>query len=752
MQNKPNTMNTSATRLIRNVTVPLLLCLGVARLPGQTTTTTTATTTTATPATPNGDEPITMSAFDVTEGQSSEGYNSTLISGANRMVTSVADMDGSAFVINQALLQDVAPRYLTDVVKYVAGVGQGNLYTAWDLITIRANQSGTNLVDGFPLQSFTPFLPMALIQQVEVIKGSDGVLYGSVSGGGLINRVTKQPENIPAGDTWGEVGSYGFWQAGVDLTGPIPNLSSSSEHIDYRFIYEYQEGGGGPQHNLVVNDPQTTLQGSVKADLPGGGTVSATLSYVNRTFNPANQVTSGDPITGLLNVSDFRRNSDYTSLVERQTDTRAVVTVEKAVGPIQNRVSLQYSDDPWQDDALFACCSDNSYGINPIFGRYREQDGKTYSFYYDGVTKFDLGSMVTNTINFGFEYQSLKNTGIQIVNYGPNFGYGNFNYPNNVPTTADYFNLLDPNNQVQTDELETAHTWGLYANWKVSFLKDRFSIIGGARYESYWENLSNRIGSSLPPAEGSVHLYRAGAVLKIVDGIEAFVSYDQTYTVNTSIGFIPPNSAVSTGDYLPNPGATSREGGLHMSFLKNRLSVETSYYSLAQTGLTQGGASSFQPIIFLPNETDKGFEAQVTATPVPGWDFVGSYTDASILNPDGTRAPNFSEVMANFYTKYTFRDGPLKGFGASVGVNYYGDEAPSAVPTNGAGVVTNPNYMVPAVTTCDAGLSYQWHRWTFQLNCENIGNKIYVTQFDGSDLAIFVSMGRQVTFSTHYKW
>jgi iron complex outermembrane receptor protein len=750
MREKSNTMNTSATPFMRIVTVSVLLCATLIRLPAQPTTTTTPDT--SQNANPNKDQVVTMSAFDVTEDQSQQGYNSTLVSGANRIVTSIADMAGTAFVINQELIQDVTPRYLADVTKYVAGVSRSYYYTPWDLISIRSNQSGTNLVDGFPLQGFTPFLPIALIQQVEVIKGSDGVLYGSVSGGGLINRVTKQPENTAAGDVWGEIGEYGFWQAGVDLTGPIPAVSSSTEHVDYRFIYEYQEGGAGPQHNLVTNFPQLTLEGSVKADLPGGGSITGTLSYINRTWNPANQVTSGDPVTGLLNVADFKRNSNYPSAVEKQSDTRAVITAEKSIGPVQNRVSLQYSDNPWTDDALFPCCSDNGYGINPLWARYREQNGKTYSFYYDGVTKFNIGDWISNTINFGYEYQYFTNIGIQIVNYGPNFGYGTLDYPNNVPSSYDTFNLLDPNNSVQTDERETEHVWGTYGNWKVSVLKDRFSLIGGMRYESYWENLSNRLGASLPPAEGSVHLYRAGAVLKIIDGISAFASYDQTYTVNTSIGFIPPNSAVSTGDYLPNPGATSREAGLHMSFLKNRLAVETSYYSLAQTGLTQGGQSSFQPIIFLPNETNKGFEVQVTATPVPGWDFVGSYTNASILNPDGTRAPNYSEVLANFFTKYGFQQGPLKGFAASFGLNFYGDEAPGALPTNGAGVVTDPNYLVPAVTTYDAGLSYRWHNWTFELNCENLTDKVYVTQFGGSLLAIWVSMGRQTTFSTHYRW
>ena len=94
----------------------------------------------------------------------------------------------------------------------------------------------------------------------------------------------------------------------------------------------------------------------------------------------------------------------------------------------------------------------------------------------------------------------------------------------------------------------------------------------------------------------------------------------------------------------------------------------------------------------------------------------------------------------------------MKGFGISVGMNYYGDKAPQALPTNAAGVVTDPNYLVPSATTFDAGVSYRWHNWTFELTGENIGDKVFVTQFGGSDLAVWMSDGRQITFSTHYKW
>ena len=66
-------------------------------------------------------------------------------------------------------------------------------------------QEGANtmvLIDGLPLVSglSTVYglsgIPQSLIQQVEVIKGPASTLYGSEAIGGVINLITKRPENV----------------------------------------------------------------------------------------------------------------------------------------------------------------------------------------------------------------------------------------------------------------------------------------------------------------------------------------------------------------------------------------------------------------------------------------------------------------------------------------------------------------------------------------------------------------------------
>ena len=73
------------------------------------------------------------------------------------------------------------------------------------------------LIDGMPIVSglMTVYglsgIPQALIDRIEVVKGPASTLYGSEAVAGLINVITKRPENAPLvsldafGSTWGEV-------------------------------------------------------------------------------------------------------------------------------------------------------------------------------------------------------------------------------------------------------------------------------------------------------------------------------------------------------------------------------------------------------------------------------------------------------------------------------------------------------------------------------------------------------------------
>ncbi|TIH20257.1 hypothetical protein D0S45_02630 [Marinifilum sp. JC120] len=77
-------------------------------------------------------------------------------------------------------------------------------------------------VDGVPMDSFLNTDPSLLnIERIEILRGSQSVMYGKSSMGGVINIISKKPTNEKAFTTYGSVGSYLSRELGGLATGPI---------------------------------------------------------------------------------------------------------------------------------------------------------------------------------------------------------------------------------------------------------------------------------------------------------------------------------------------------------------------------------------------------------------------------------------------------------------------------------------------------------------------------------------------------
>ncbi|MBL7706466.1 MAG: TonB-dependent receptor [Taibaiella sp.] len=118
------------------------------------------------------------------------------------------------------------------------------------------------LIDGMPIVSglATVYglsgIPQSLIDRIEVVKGPASTLYGSEAVGGLINVITKRPENTPllAADVMGS--SWGELSADLATSFKAGNKARSMLGINY-FNYN------NPVDNNKDNFTDVTLQNRV---------------------------------------------------------------------------------------------------------------------------------------------------------------------------------------------------------------------------------------------------------------------------------------------------------------------------------------------------------------------------------------------------------------------------------------------------------------------------------------------------------
>jgi outer membrane receptor protein involved in Fe transport len=149
---------------------------------------------------------------------------------------------------------------LGDALKNVSGVvvaSQGNTgnYTATNEgtdknITLRGFSSTTTLRNGFRIQGGAN-RNMSNVESVEVLKGPAAILYGLVEPGGMVNVVTKQPQETSYYAMNQQFGSYDNYRTTIDATGPI----ADNKDILYRMNMAYESKGS--YQNYVGSEDST---------------------------------------------------------------------------------------------------------------------------------------------------------------------------------------------------------------------------------------------------------------------------------------------------------------------------------------------------------------------------------------------------------------------------------------------------------------------------------------------------------------
>ncbi|MFP3501815.1 TonB-dependent receptor [Burkholderia sp. SIMBA_062] len=125
-------------------------------------------------------------------------------------------------------------RTLADALAGVPGISNAS-DTRFDAFRIRGfSGSGDLLLDG--MRDDAQYVrSLGNIERIEVLKGPAAVLYGRGSGGGVINRITKQPLAEDFGHLSAATGSYGRLGAAVDVNRALSRewsvrLNAGREH------------------------------------------------------------------------------------------------------------------------------------------------------------------------------------------------------------------------------------------------------------------------------------------------------------------------------------------------------------------------------------------------------------------------------------------------------------------------------------------------------------------------------------------
>ena len=150
---------------------------------------------------------------------------------ANKIEENIQDVPQSITVISEEDLEDKGIKKVSDIIKEIPNMSMQNTANGKQTSFRGLNTSAfTNnnpiviYIDGVPYYDRYDFDPsLANVEQIEVLRGPQGTLYGKDAIGAVINIITKTPSNEWHGTVGAEYGDNNYLKTTINTNGAIIN-------------------------------------------------------------------------------------------------------------------------------------------------------------------------------------------------------------------------------------------------------------------------------------------------------------------------------------------------------------------------------------------------------------------------------------------------------------------------------------------------------------------------------------------------
>ena len=224
------------------------------------------------------------------------------------------------------------------------------------------------------------------IQQIEVLKGPQGALYGRNATGGAINITTKQPTDEPEVYVRGGLGNGDHVSASAVASGPLVD-----DKLRGRVVVGYRDAEGW--HDNVATDVKAdpyenlTVGGKLLWDIGDATTLDLRLTYAD-TESTGSQFVSNAP--NFVNLPSLPANAMYPGNGTAVPIPSVPASIRALVGDPNNTSIRHQGNEPGMDDREALVFSakfdwDTSFGTITSITSYDELDhvtvGEQFAYY-----------------------------------------------------------------------------------------------------------------------------------------------------------------------------------------------------------------------------------------------------------------------------------------------------------------------------------------------------------------------------------
>ncbi len=669
---------------------------------------------------------VTVSSFSLAQGTDDSAAEAmpieeTLVRGqylqssqinALRSPTPILDVPQSLSIVTSEVIMQRGYGNVSDIIQYLPGVSVSQGEGHRDAVVFRGVRSTADFfIDGVR-DDVQYYRPLYNLEQLEILRGPNALLFGRGGTGGILNRVTKKPE---LGQQFSQVSGYAdtFGAGGVQ----IDTNWSTSDDTGFRLNAMLE---GLENHRDFYDGERLGINPTFKTRLGDNTLLNVSYEYVDH----EQFIDRGIP-TG----SDGRPVEAFEKITFGDEDVN-LTTLKAHI--VMAGIDHQFSDSTKGKVTFFYGDYDKSYQ-NFYASGYNEASTPnevTLDGYVDTTQRQNTvlsGSLINESILGGTRHRFIA--GAEVVNTSSDQDRWNtywsataddketffINRPLQVlggvgvnsrgaQTTNDFTVDINDDTRVSID------VYSAFIQDEIS-ITEKFDVILGARFDHFEIDVFNVPANDVSSRTDEEVSPRLGLVYKPVENMSLYGSYSESFLPRSGEQFANING--SKGQLDPNT-FENLEVGFKWDF-GSGLSLTAAAFQIQQTS-PQVADNDPSTLDVIETETD-GVEIQLDGQLTDFWYLSASYTyldgeQVGRTGPSGRRPRELPENMFSVWNSFQFS----QKFSGGLGLTYQ-DES----------FINNSNSAVlPSYTRVDAALYYQLsNTLRIQVNVENLTDTDY---------------------------
>lgn len=625
--------------------------------------------------------------------------------------TPIIDVPQSLSITTEEAILDRGFTSIGQIIDYTPGVNTSQGEGHRDSIVFRGVRSTADFfIDGMR-DDVQYYRSLYNLDQIEILRGPNALLFGRGGAGGVLNRVTKKGV---IGDTFGggqiAIDTFGAYSVQADIN--LSNGDASAFRINamyenlnnHRDFYDGERIGINPTVRFALSE-DTTLDLSYEyADHDRFIDRGIPTGTDGRPIEEFKDITFGDPE---LNFNDLEAHLLRANLQHTFSDSWKGV-FSAFYGNYNKGYSNFYASG--YDQA-------NSPDVVTTDGYIDATQRENLILSANMVGEFNTGA-VAHTLLFGAEY---INTSSDQDRFNPVWDQTNddneifaitrlLNLRGGVGVNASgditsvTFGDLNDFTQVKIDVVS------LYIQDEIK-LTDWLNVVVGGRFDSFDIEVLDVPSDELRTRKDEEFSPRGGVIFKPRENISIYASYSESFLPRSGEQFANINGS---NNALDPDKFTNLEAGIKWDFA-DRLSFTAAIFEIEQSS-PQPNDNDPSTLDVIDSKID-GFELQLQGEVMPAWTVSAGYSfldgeQQSHTGPTGLRPRELPENMFSIWNQFEVTD----RLGLGIGMTHQ-DES----------FIDNGNTAVlPSYTRFDASAYYDVSEdFRVQVNIENLTDELY---------------------------